>query len=244
MTAKQQNKLTSYRSLRALLQSTTETGGIASLPARLTAFIALIATIDDLDRLQNLPIRGKVGDRDKSLLAAIHAALELAGYAYSYARENGLHDLAEKVNVSEADFRRLRLTRRPGLAQQVHDAVAPIVAQLASYNADAGALPALQGKIDAAVAALAEPRVTVTQKKAATQAMATAFADADDLLETHIDPLLFPLQKSNPEFYLRYRAAREVLDAPGGAGAQPAPEPVVGAATSATPPAANARAAA
>ncbi len=158
-----------------------------------------------------MPIRGKVEDRDARLAELIDQTLELVGFAVSYAREHGLHDLEEKVTVSPSDFHNLRLTRRAGLAQQVHDAVVPIVAQLVSYGVTAETLTAHQTAIDVATAAVSEPRATVTAKRTATAAMVKAFADADALLETHIDPLLFPLRKTQLEFYAEYRARREVV---------------------------------
>lgn len=227
-----------YRAVQALLQVATETSGVAALPARLAAFVTAIAMIDELDRAQNLPIRGKVDDRDARIQELIEQTLELAGFAVSYAREHGLRDLEEKVNVSAADFRRLRITRRPGLAQQVHDAIVPIVAQLAPYGVTAETLAAHQAAIGVARAAVSEPRATVTTKRSATEAMVKAFAEADDLLETHIDPLLFPLRKTHAEFYAEYRARRQVVARSGGtagppdAPAQPA---VAGAPAAATP---------
>lgn len=213
-----------YRAVKALLQVATETSGIAALPARLTAFVNQIATIDELDRAQNIPTHGKVGDRDARLQELIDQTLELAGYAVSYARQHGLRDLEETVTVSSADFRRLRLTRRPGLAQQVYDAIAPIVAQLAPYGVTAETLAAHQAAIDLAKAAVTEPRATVTAKRTATETMAKAFAEADDMLESHIDPLVFPLRKTHPEFYAEYRARREVV-ARSGATTSPAETP-------------------
>ncbi len=207
-----------YRGVKTLLQVATETSGIAALPARLTAFVTVIATIDELDRAQNIPTRGKVADRDARLAALVEQVLELAGFAGSYARDHGLRDLEEKVNVSAADFRRLRLARRAGLAQQVHDAIAPLVSHLADYGLTAEMLAALRAAIDAATTAVSEPRATVTSKRTATEMMAKAFADADTLLEKHIDPLLFPLRKTYPEFYAEYRARREVVARSGGTG--------------------------
>ena len=224
-----------YRAVKALLQVATETSEIAALPARLTAFVTLIATIDELDRAQNIPTHGKVGDRNARLDELIDQTLELAGFALSHARDHGLRDLEEKVNVSAADFRRLRVTRRPGLAQQVHDAIVPIAAPLAGFGVTAETLAAHQAAIDTATAALSEPRATVAEKRAATAGLVRAFAEADGLLEAHIDALLFPLRKTQPEFHARYRAAREVLARPGvistpAASAEPA-------ASSAAPPA-------
>ena len=229
-----------YRAVQALLQVATETSEIAALPARLTAFVTLIATIDDLDRAQNIPTRGKVDERNARLDELIDRTLELARYAASYAREHALHDLEEKVNVSAADFRRLRVTRRPGLAQQVHDALGPYVAQLAVFGVTADTLTAHQALIDEATAALARPRVSVVDRHAATVALAQAFAEADELLESHIDALLFPLRKTSSDFYVRYRSAREVLERPGALGGESeSPTAQAPAAATSAAPAAN-----
>lgn len=236
--SRQTNKLAMYRAVKALLQVATETSEIAAMPARLTAFVSLIATIDELDRAQNIPTRGKVDDRDARIEELIDGTLELSGFAVSYAHEHGLRDLEEKVNVSAGDFRRLRLTRRPGLAQQVHDAIVPLAAQLAAYGVTAETLTAHQVAIDVATTALSEPRATVTTKRTATETMVKAFAEADTLLETHIDPLVFPLRKTHPEFHAEYRARREVVARSGGSGGAaqtPAKPAVMVAPTNANP---------
>ena len=204
-----------YRSVQGLLQVATETSEIAALPARLTAFVAQIATIDELDRAQNMPTHGRVEDRDAQLQELVEQTLELAGYAASHAKDHGLHDIAAQVNVSSADFRRLRITRRPGLAQQVCDAIVPFVGQLAGYGVTAETLTQFQTAIAAAKKAVTEPRATVSAKRTATATMAKAFVEADEMLALHIDPLLFPLRKTHPEFYADYRGRREVLARPG-----------------------------
>lgn len=57
----------------------------------------------------------------------------------------------------------------------------------------------------------------------------------DTLLATHIDSLLFPLRKTQPEFYAEYRARREVVARSGGT-APSAETPVLAAPpASATP---------
>jgi len=234
MNKDQVNKLGSYRAVKALLQSTTETSAIAALPARLAAFVTQIEEIDALDRTQNQPLDGRIADRDQLLADMIESTLELAGYALSHARENRLHDLAARVDLAASDFARLRLTRRTGLAQQVHDAIGPVVAQLAGHGVTAATLAGLQTKIDAADTALSQPRVTVAEKRAATAQLAAAFADADQLLNTHIDALLFPLRKTSPEFYAAYQAARTIVDVPGST--RPAAAPTPAAATAATAP--------
>jgi hypothetical protein len=227
-----------YRAVQALLQVATETNGIAALPARLTAFVTQIATIDELDRAQNMPTRGKVDDRDARLEELIDHTLELCGFATSYAREHGLHDLEAQVSVSPRHFGRLRLTRRTGIAQQVHDAMVPFVAQLAPYGVTAETLAAHQAAIDVAMNAVNEPRATVTAKRTATQTMAKVFAETDALLETHIDPLLFPLRKTQPEFYAEYRSRRQVTARSGGiARAETPATPVVPVASAAASPA-------
>ncbi len=209
------NKLSMYRAVQALLQTTTETSGVTPLPAKLTAFSGQIAAIDELDLAQIRPTTGPMANRNRLIQETVHAALELAGFARSYAHEQQIEALTSAVQITATDFSRLRLTRRLVLAQQVHDAAAPYVTQLANYGVTAATLADLQTKIDTARTALSQPRNIVALKKAATESMAKAFTAADMLLEIHIDPLVFALRNTSPEFYANYRAARQLVHAPG-----------------------------
>lgn len=215
MTSDQNNKLAMYGSVEELLKTTTETSGIAGLPAKLTTLTTKLAELRTLAGTQTQPTAGQTASRDQTLANLIDTALEIAGVLGAYAHEHTLRDLSALVDVQRSDFDAVRLIQRPLLAQRVHDAAAGALPQLAGLNLTAETLVAFQAQIDAARGKLNQPRMTVVAKKAATEQLAAAFAAIDGLLAEQIDRLLLPLRKTSPAFYAQYRAARSIVNVPG-----------------------------
>ena len=50
------------------------------------------------------------------------------------------------------------------------------------------------------------------------QQLADAFRGADDILINQLDPLVAKLAAKQPAFYAKYKAARVIIDPPGGHG--------------------------
>ena len=215
MTSDQNNKLAMYGSVEELLQATTETSGIAGLPAKLTTLRARLGELRALAGTQTQPTAGQTASRDQTLAAMIDTTLEIAGILGAYAHEHTLRDLSALVDVQRSDFDAVRLIQRPLLAQRVHDAAVAALPQLTGLNLPAETLVAFQAQIDAARAKLNQPRMTVVAKKAATEQLAAAFAAVDGLLAEQIDRLLLPLRKTSPVFYAQYQAARSIVNVPG-----------------------------
>ena len=124
MTSDQNNKLAMYGSVEELLKTTTETSGIAGLPAKLTTLTTKLAELRTLAGTQTQPTAGQTASRDQTLANLIDTALEIAGVLGAYAHEHTLRDLSALVDVQRSDFDAVRLIQRPLLAQRVHDAAA------------------------------------------------------------------------------------------------------------------------
>ena len=217
MDASKSNKLAMYRAVIALLETSAALlAGITKLPAKLAAFKALVAGITKLAATQAQPTVGAVGTRDEQLALLADEALAIAGGVQSYADENKLHELAAKVRLTPTHFRSGRKEDRVRLAQQVHDATSSVVTELGDYGVTDRKLANLQALITLTLEALSRPRSTAAEKKAATARLPAAFKEADALLENQIDPLLRPLERAQPEFYARYKAARIIIDRRGG----------------------------
>lgn len=227
----QNNKLTMFGSVEELLMATTETGGIAGLPAKLTALTAKLTELQTLAGTQTQPTEGQTASRDQVLETLVDTALQVAGIVGAYAHEKALPDLAALVDVQRSDFDSVRLVQRPLLAQRVHDAAAGALKVLAHPGVTADTLAAFQTQIDAARVKLKQPRMIVVAKRAATTQLATAFRDIEALLTKQIDRLLLPLAKTSPGFYAQYRAARQIVNVPGG---RSTPDPVTPAPSAAT----------
>ena len=214
-----------YVAVVATLQSVIDSLGIAALPAKLQLLITKIAQIYDLVAIQNQTTRGKTDRRNELLQGMIDLALDVASAVTAYADEQRLTELAKNVDFSASTFDRQRIAHRPILAQQIHDAAEPVIAELAPYSVTAETLADLQAQIGIVKAWLDQPRSVIRSRAAATAQLAEAFRFADGLLEKQIDRRLFPLRNTNPEFYADYQRARQIWEAPGTNGATPAPTP-------------------
>lgn len=218
MTAIQSNKLAMYHAVRvfltALLSSTTATSAFPALAAKLATLITLIDKIIAAVATQEEPLRGHIRARDQALADAMEATFAIAGPVLSYARSRRMPDLVANVRVNASAFRRLRRAERMRIAQRVHDAAEPIIAELADYGLTPAKLAEFQAKIDATQQAVNVPRSTAVAKRAATVELTRLFADADALL-AEIDPMLAPLRLTDRETHAAYVTARQVLDRPG-----------------------------
>src|SRR3954465_1450667 len=122
MNALQTKKLAKYRAVQALLQTTTETSGIALLPVKLAALGAKLAYVDELCRQQAQPIRGAAALRDVRLAEMADAAVTVAGLIRCYASDHPSSELATRVHTRRSDFTRMRPVCQPIRAQGIHDA--------------------------------------------------------------------------------------------------------------------------
>jgi hypothetical protein len=209
-----------YGSVEELLKATSETSGIAGLPAKLTVLTTKLAELQTLAGIQTQPITGETTARDDVLESLIATTLQLAGIVGAYAHDQKLSDLAALVDVQRSDFDAARTGQRALLAQRVHDAAAGVVTPLANPAVTAETLAAFQTQIDATRLKIKQPRMTIIAKRGATSELAGMFRDIDALLNEQIDRLVLPLRQTNPGFDARYDAARTIVNVPGSRNAQ------------------------
>ena len=211
----QYNKIGSHRARLAFLQNAPETKGLVPLTARVLAYAKKLEEADTLADIQGGRAKAALARRDAALNTMIGASVTVAGLVLSYAAEQGLAELAEESRLKPGDFERVRLQQRVRLAQRLHDVVLPLLPQLADAGVTVEILTDLQKKIDAAAKALPDNRGSTADKKAATAQLVVTVRELDTMEEDQIHSLLLPFQTSNPEFYRRYAARRQVLDLPG-----------------------------
>jgi hypothetical protein len=211
MNTHQHNKLDAYKAVEALLTSAPEIANVPGLPGKVAVLSAKTGEIDSLAQTQTQPIQASTTKRDKLLEEMTEMTLDIAGFITTVAREQNLPELAELVIIG-AGYRRMRRAHRLIIAQRVADAAQTVLPHLGSYGVTADTLASLREKIQVAGAGLTIPRSTTVVKKAATTKLAALFAEVDILLREQIDPLVFPLRKTQVEFYARYRAARSIVD--------------------------------
>lgn len=211
MNTYQHNKLDAYNAVEALLTSTPEIANVPGLPAKVAVLSSKTGEINSLAQTQTQPLQASTTKRDKLLKEMTEMTLDIAGYIKTVAREQNLPELAELVVIG-AGYQRMRRAHRVIIAQRVADAAQTVLSHLGSYGVTADTLASLRAKIQIAGSGLTIPRSTTVVKKAATTKLAALFAEVDILLREQIDPLIFPLRKTEIEFYARYSAARSIVD--------------------------------
>jgi hypothetical protein len=212
MNAKQTNRLASYTATEALLKANPDIANVPELPGKVAAFSEKIAEINRLAKTQTQPVQARTTERDQMLEEMTDATLELAGYVRSAARTLKRPQLAQSVQVGAASFRRARRSHRMWFAQRVHDAAAGVLENLAPFGVTAEKLAAFQARIQVAGARVNMPRETVAEKRGATEQLQRPFADLDAFVRDELDPLVFPMRKTDPEWFSTYRAALAIVD--------------------------------
>ncbi|HVS54006.1 MAG TPA: hypothetical protein VHD62_16750 [Opitutaceae bacterium] len=216
MNKRQEMQLAMARAVRAVCDgASTITASIAAFPGAYARFGAKLDEVETQAQLQLSRLRAVIEDRDQKQTAMVDAALALAGMALTYAHQNDLRPLGVEMEVTGGDFNRARPTLKVRMAQQVCDTVRPLVTALAAHGVTAAMVDDLQEKIDAANAALATPRQSTAERRAATAEIAAKLKELTAILQNQLDPLLHPLRKTNRSFYAQYQAARQIVNLPG-----------------------------
>lgn len=203
-----------FRTTCETVRVSPATSGNPVVMERLDAFEAKLEHIDQLDAKQAQSVGRGLSERNGAFGAMVQDALLLSGLGLSFAKANALESLARDLRFVPSDFSHVRFDRRLHMCRQVATTLRDDLAQLAGSGITPAMLDAFDAKIAAATALVDKPRSTIVSKRAATEQLRSAFREADDMLTTWLDPLIMPLKVTDPEFYARYRAAREIVDRP------------------------------
>ena len=155
----------------------------------------------------------------------VDEVLIIAGTLCAYGRAKGDSQLQAFSDVTRDDFAGLADADIDDKALGIHDkAKATLDAQTATPPA-AGApkvadfglavdeLTALKNRIAAYAAIVQSPRAATIKISTATEAIATRFAAADELLSLTLDKLAPRFKKSAPDFFSAYQGAGAIVDA-------------------------------
>ena len=243
MNAKSWATQTMGHSVSGALETITSTNDLPALSAKHVALKTILGRIAAASAAQSEPINGPRRVRNKALASATDLAVVVAGAVLSYAREHGLEELIVKVDISPTKLKTGRVARRLELLQQIHDAAASVLTELADYRVTRAVLADLQEKIDATKPLLVAPRAGIVSRRVATVRLETEIRRLTRLITGEIDPLVEALRLIAPDDYARYHAARVVVDLPGSSPANDSPSAAAETAAGSAPAAPMAHAA-
>jgi len=212
MNKRQKSKLASFIAAEAVLRGNPEVASVPGLPERVEALSAKVGEINSLAIKQTQPTQASTLGRDQRIEEMVRMALGVAGVVQTMAHAGNLQELGRLVRADPGIFRRLSVFDRVWLARRIQEAAQAHLPELASYGVTAETLAALRSRIDVAEALLQQPRLSVVERRAATQQLDTRMREVEGLLKLEIDRLVLQLQEGQPGFYAAYVAARSVVD--------------------------------
>ena len=215
MTTKQKNYRSMLRNTVTVIAARPTTGADEPIIAALAAELEKqITVIDDLDFQQSRALAGVLVVRDAALLALAEETVRVAALARGAARQRGRPGLVEDVRLRARDLSVARFDDRLKVCENVAKAVRAELPNLADSAITEPVIAALEARVADATKMLLLPRDVVGAKRAATAGLVGAFRETNRLLKTEIDPLMTAYAKTDPVYYERYRAARDIVDRP------------------------------
>jgi hypothetical protein len=224
-------------SVSNVMETITTAVPFPALSARHVRLKTHLANTTAYSAAQTAPIIGRTLEREQAFGSTTNAAACVAGAVLSYAQAHGLVDLATKVDITPTRLKTGRMGRRVELFQQIHDAAAGVVPELADYRVTEITLADLQTQISNLRALLPVARNSIVMRRVMTQKLWVEFREMRRLLDKEIDPLIEQLRTSSPDLYAQYHGARMIVgpshvprEESAAPAAAPAPAPIAHAA--------------
>ncbi|MBK9274709.1 MAG: hypothetical protein IPM49_09240 [Flavobacteriales bacterium] len=219
MDKKQENQLTMFYAVQKTLERHGAVwSGTPAMVAASTEYDANIASLEACVEKQVIDIRGFARAKAEAEAEMVAMTLQVAGGVRAYATVVGDSVLADKMNVTRSTLLRHRDSVVAQHCQGIHTEATAVVASLADYGVLPATLTALQGAIDAYVAAITAPRNAITQRKGATAELRMLIKDTTKLLVKRLDSLVEQYRLANAEFYREYHNSRMIVDLGTGSG--------------------------
>jgi len=213
MDKNQSNAFNMFKAILVVLNSfPTVWNSNATINAVVIAFQNLVNGLVSSEQNQRSGTMGVTLTKLQTKDALISVALAVADAGYAYAVSVSNLTLKQSCTLTRTMLIQAKDVDVIALCQNVHDAVNPVVASLATYGATATTLTSLQNAINAFSGASGQPANARAVVKVATGSIATQVAAGKKMLSEQLDSLMTQFKTSQPVFYEQYFAAREISD--------------------------------
>ncbi|MDB6170821.1 MAG: hypothetical protein JWL59_132 [Chthoniobacteraceae bacterium] len=237
MNKRQLDKISSYQTLRLVLEDAAYKALWTPLPAfakGVAAFYGSLNLLTALTQAQGTMLTGVTVDKERLAESVINRTLLVAGALAAYASASGNRTLFDKSDIRLGDLQKLRDAALDDAAFALYSLAAAEFkaspATLAEYGMSAAQLKELSNAIAAYSAMVGKPFAERAKRKSATDAIPDELARIDQVLSEQIDRLM-PQFAGNKEFAAAYENARQIVHS-GGSGkakVQRAPLPALAA---------------
>jgi hypothetical protein len=142
----------------------------------------------------------------------VQQGVKVANSLYVYAFTTDNQPLLAKVSVNKRMFYNGHDNDALTLAKNIADEASAYTVELQDYGIDAVELTALNDLIADYQIHISHPQTNIGEHKLHTANLKQLFADVDSVLYDRLDKLIVLFKVSAPDFYARYKSARNVIN--------------------------------
>jgi len=217
MNARDKNNVSMYLSVIAVLSQHKElVDTVPALAEAMESFRSLVDEIIEQDSRHATITAGSTAAKNSALDKIIETALRLANALYAFGRKTDNEQLKDECDITKSDLKH----RRQGEIEQYCNRTAELAhiyaADLEPYGITKEEIDSFVKESEAFRQAADSKDQKFTESKATRQAMIDTFSKAGDILKEDLDTMMEVLKEKNNDFYLQYRAARNIHDIGGG----------------------------
>lgn len=212
MNQRQDAKLNMLMGLRDYLnQNSPIVATIPNLNGLLIVLQNLINQIQSASLLQNMNKSGVRINKNELRQNLVIVGADVSRRIAAYATMINNDTLLNEVQFSDYELNRLADIRLKETVQVIYDRGLAYVTNVANYGLNNQMLASLLNALNAFNTAIPKPRLTVTEKKQATDQLIVLFKEADALL-VKIDVLVDIVKLNQPVFHGGYKSMRMLID--------------------------------
>lgn len=213
MNKRQENKLTMYEGLLALLQDNGDRirsiNGFADSVAKLSGIMDEIKTKSiEVDEAAAGKTSGKYSAQD----ALIECLLPVCSALYLFGRKESSNKIMERASTTESRLRNLRDSELATYGSAMAEMAAENAQGISAIGISTEKIEELKSKAEAYTSSIGARESSIADRKGARETMNGLFGKADELINEEIDHYIELIRPSETEFYNKYYAARVIKD--------------------------------
>lgn len=212
MNANQENKLTMYKAVLAMLSTFQPVYATnAPLTAKITALTALY---DDAEQHRNNQMQltsGVTTTKKKAKQKTVALMMPIVGALRVYAQDTNDLEILGAFTNSVTYYTQLRDTACAMEAKRLSSTANAFATQLLPYGVSSAMLSDLASAISDYEAVLSAPRVRILKRAASTIALQNTIDECDMLLK-QIDDSILLYANSNPDLHTQHKQARKIIN--------------------------------
>ncbi len=198
---------------RTAAANTESVQKISKFEKGVTRLKEVVDEIDEIAAQQETNLKGIAAEKDQTIDDMIALAVDISGAIHSYAKEVNDRVLLDKVNYPSSAWEKMSevklLNATSILINLTKNVPAEAYAEVGISPEDLQQLEELYNNYKEVQPA---PREAIIDRKGYTARLGELFDEAYDIVKYSLDKLATQFKRKDPDFYLTYKSARQIID--------------------------------